>query len=66
MAILYYIFASTGDLARFGQNRFSRPAIYFFLRLFNFDKIRDFHIDGILTGPKELKKKKSPNGKKMV
>ena len=59
MAILYYFFASTGDLARFGQNRFSRPAIYFLVRLFNFNEIRDFHPNGLLTGPKELKKKKS-------
>ena len=60
MAILYYFFASTGDLARFGQNRFSRPAIYFLVRLFNFNKIRDFHINGLLTGPKELKKQNQP------
>ena len=59
MAILYYFFAS-GNLARFGQNRFSRPAIFFLMLLFVFNKIRDFHINGLQTGPKELKKKNQP------
>jgi len=38
MAILYYFSASTGDLARFGQNQFSRPAIYFLVQLFHFNE----------------------------
>ena len=67
ITILYYFFASTGDLARFGQNRFSRPAIYFLMLLFIFNKLRDFHIDGVFAGPKELKQTKiGPNGQNLV
>ena len=57
MAILYYFFASTGDLAIFGQNRFSWPAMCFLMRLFTNKRIRNFQVFICI---KELKKKNQP------
>ena len=51
--ILYHFFASVGDLARFGQNRFSWPAICFLMQLFTNNQIRAFHLNPVWLWPKE-------------